>query len=98
MADHFRVDRANAEVFLHSPELLAAVKEHFGDAILNDAQRIVPVDTGHLRDSGYSKVEGDHVEVGFTAEYGGYVELGTEHMRASPYLRPAAYQDRGRKG
>lgn len=95
--DRFVPNPAAKTALLHSPELLNAIKQHFGDAILADARTIVPVDTGELRESGYSKVEGDHVEVGYKADHAGYVELGTERMRAQPYLRPAAYRDRGAK-
>jgi hypothetical protein len=51
------------------------------------AQRLVPVDTGLLK----SSISVDYSELGFdlgpTAEYGGYVELGVDHpfeIRAHP--------------
>jgi hypothetical protein len=51
------------------------------------AQRLVPVDTGLLK----SSISVDFTELGFdlgpTAEYGGYVELGVDHpfeIRAHP--------------
>jgi len=54
------------------------------------AQRIVPVDTGTLRDSiqvGSYDAEGATVEVG--APYAAAVEFGTVHAPAQPYLHPA---------
>lgn len=57
------------------------------------AQAIVPVDTGYLKSSISTEVSRDgstvRGEVGPTANYGAYVELGTSRMRAQPYMRPA---------
>lgn len=58
--------------------------------IAEDARRNAPVDTGELASS--IRVDGDTVVAG--ADHGGYVELGTEHMRAQPYLRPSLYKRR----
>lgn len=62
-----------------------------GARLQQEAQRIVPVDTGTLqgsiglsiRDAGLTAVSGP------TAHYGGYVEMGTRFMSAQPYMRPA---------
>ena len=53
------------------------------------AKVLVPVDTGNLKNSIGSTIEGPHAEVGPTASYGEYVELGTSHTRAQPYMGPA---------
>ncbi|SRR6266567_4869005 len=53
----------------------------------DDAQP--PVDTGELRDSKYVIVREMEVEVGFDSDHAVYVELGTVHMAAQPYLLPA---------
>lgn len=90
------IDRAGVAKLLRDPALLREIKAEVGDAILADARAKAPVATGELRDSGFSEVSGDHVQVGFTAEHAPYVELGTVHMHARPYLRPAAVQDRGK--
>jgi HK97 gp10 family phage protein len=66
------------------------------NAIETDAKRRVPVRTGALRDSIHGRMLADDegvVEVG--ADYGGYVEYGTVHMAARPYLTPAAEAQRG---
>ncbi|MDN5687127.1 MAG: HK97 gp10 family phage protein [Brachybacterium sp.] len=64
---------------------------------LNDistgAKNRAPVDTGALKSSISSSItrRGGTLrgEVGPTVNYAGYVENGTIHMRAQPYLRPA---------
>lgn len=60
-----------------------------------DGKALAPVDTGNLRNSITNTgplntggaIEG---QVGPTAEYGVYVELGTSRMRAQPFMGPAA--------
>lgn len=68
------------------PALRAAV-ETAGKGVLEEAQRIVPVDTGELRDSGYVNVrETDKTvvaDVGFSADHAGYVEYGTGRAGAA---------------
>lgn len=57
------------------------------------AKRKCPVDTGRLRASVTGTIQREDGEivgyVGSDVEYAIYVELGTEHMAAQPYLRPA---------
>lgn len=62
-----------------------------GAQMQEKAQRNAPVDTGTLKRSiGLDiKDAGMTAEVQPTAEYGGYVELGTRFMEAQPYLGPA---------
>ena len=43
----------------------------------SDAKQLVPVDTGRLKSSIQSKVEGDTGTVGTNVEYAPYVEFGT---------------------
>jgi HK97 gp10 family phage protein len=65
------------------------------EGIVADAQGLVPVETGHLRETiSHGPVEGDRVEVKAAAEYAVYVEHGTRHMAAQPFLAPAAYRKR----
>jgi HK97 gp10 family phage protein len=54
-----------------------------------EAMRRVPVRTGYLRSSIYSHVSSWVVNIGAEATYALFVELGTRHMRAQPYLYPA---------
>ena len=53
------------------------------------AMQNVPVVTGHLRSTIYAKIKEWVAEVGAEATYALFVELGTKHMRARPYLYPA---------
>jgi HK97 gp10 family phage protein len=62
--------------------------------VLADAVRLVPVDTGALRDSLDRKIDGMVARIGSGLHYAGYVEHGTEKMEAEPYLRPALYRKR----
>lgn len=51
------------------------------------------VRTGRLRSSISTALgadaEGVYCDIGSNVEYAGFVELGTIHMKARPYLRPA---------
>lgn len=94
MTAGFKLNQQQADALLHDPGILQAIKEKFGDAILDDARPNVPVDTGQLRDSGYSEVQDDRVQVGYEAEHAPFNELGTQAMPARPFLRPAAYKYR----
>ena len=61
------------------------------------AKNKVPVDTGNLKGSiGHSDARSVGrsgtlaIEIGPTANYGAYVELGTSRMAPQPYMGPAA--------
>lgn len=60
-----------------------------GKSVVSHAQERVPVDTGALRDSIETTVEGDTLTVGSDKEYAAAVETGTYRMAARPYLKPA---------
>ncbi|MGC0144938.1 HK97-gp10 family putative phage morphogenesis protein [Pseudactinotalea sp. Z1732] len=53
------------------------------------AQGAAPVDTGFLRSSISTTNRGLEAEVGPTAHYGIYQEMGTSRMGPQPYLFPA---------
>jgi HK97 gp10 family phage protein len=57
------------------------------------AKRLCPVDTGRLRGSITNQLgrdgEGLFALVGSDVDYAIFVELGTRHAPAQPYLRPA---------
>lgn len=60
------------------------------------AKRVVPVDTGNLKNSLQTQMVSDlEAEVGTVVEYGPYVEFGTSRQPAQPYLGPAAEAERG---
>lgn len=72
----------------------AKLLKSVGTKCVNGAKRLCPVDTGRLRSSITEELRHDGeglVEVvGTNVEYAAFVELGTVHSRAQPYLRPAA--------
>lgn len=71
---------------------LVAALEEVGLVAEGYAKRACPVDTGRLRNSITHIVdEGTrHVVIGTNVEYAPYVELGTRHQKAQPYLKTAA--------
>lgn len=63
--------------------------------IAADAARFAPVRTGALRASiADEPVQGNSVIIRASAEYAGYVELGTRNMAPQPFLKPALYRNR----
>ncbi len=68
--------------------------ERLGYSVVNRARTYAPVDTGRLRNSidiqeKGRDTSGPFVDVGTRVDYAGFVEYGTRHMAAQPYLRPA---------
>ena len=55
------------------------------------AKKLVPVDTGNLRNSVTHDVDDGEpaVYIGTNVEYAPYQELGTINMDANPFLKPA---------
>lgn len=68
------------------------VQKWIDDDFVPTAQRIVPVDTGELRDSIDGEANGYVANCYAKAEHSTYVEEGTSKMKAQPYMRPAAKQ------
>ena len=54
------------------------------------AQGLAPVDTGFLRSSISIDLRVLEAEIGPTANYGLYVEMGTSRMSPQPFMYPAA--------
>ena len=56
-----------------------------------DAQRLAPVDTGNLRNSVTTAVQGDGLRAAVvaTASYSRWVEEGTSRMAPQPFMGPA---------
>lgn len=56
------------------------------------AKKLAPVDTGNLRNSITHDVDDGEsaVYIGTNVEYAPYQELGTIHIKAQPFLKPAA--------
>ena len=55
------------------------------------AKKLAPVDTGNLRNSITHDVDDGEpaAYIGTNVEYAPYQELGTIHMKAKPFLKPA---------
>lgn len=68
-----------------------------GIAVVNEVQRLTPVDTGRLRSSMVHEVDARNgrVIVGTHVEYAAAVELGGVHTRPQPYLVPGLEAARG---
>jgi HK97 gp10 family phage protein len=63
--------------------------EDWAELVKALAKQLVPVRSGHLRDSIYAKVSEWVAEIGSEAPYALFVEFGTRRMRARPCLFPA---------
>ena len=65
------------------------------------AKKLAPVDTGNLRNSITHEVDEEEpaAYIGTNVEYAPYVCLGTIHMNAQPFLKPAVndHKDEYRK-
>lgn len=92
---------SRVQLVWHGDNVVERVQQGAASAIntvmaiaLGQAQVRAPVDTGHLRGSGFIRpamLRGGEVvgTWGFSALYTLYVELGTVHMAAQPFIRPA---------
>lgn len=80
-----------------SAKMPQAVQKALTQAALNverGAKQRCPVDTGRLRASITHRAEADRAEVFTVVEYAPYVEHGTSRRAASPFLFPAAEEER----
>jgi len=86
----------NIKIKWYGEEFKKALYEHIEENLDNAAEHVesiaksyCPVDTGNLQDS--IEINSDKMSrtIGSDVEYALYVELGTQHMAAQPYLRPA---------
>lgn len=86
--------KALAALFESTSGPTAKLLKQVGVKCVKGAKRLCPVDTGRLRASITEELRHDGqglVEVvGTDVNYAAYVELGTSHQHAQPYLRPAA--------
>lgn len=63
--------------------------------IVADAKNLAPVDTGNLKSSIGADIDGLLAEIGPTANYGLFLELGTSRMAPQPFMGPAADRREG---
>ena len=88
----------NVQFTDNSKEIIEAMKqatvlalEKCGLAAEGYAKKLAPVDTGNLRNSITHEVDDGEpaAYIGTNVEYAPYVCLGTIHMKAQPFLKPA---------
>lgn len=67
------------------------VVKRTGNTVVREAQRVVPVDTGALKNSLHVDFAPDGLgfEAGSELGYSGWVEFGTTRMAPQPYLVPS---------
>lgn len=82
--------RDNTEAILRRLQNLSIVMEREANRTLSDAQEAAPRQDGELAESGAVERVGDQWDIGFTAEHAPFIELGTAHQDARPFLTPAA--------
>lgn len=76
-------------------EVSSRMLEKIAADVETDAKSACPVKSGRLRDSIDHRMEApDHAVVFSDVPYAAFVEEGTRHMPAEPYLRPALYKQR----
>lgn len=86
--------RALERLIAQFPDELEEVVEVTGRNVEENMKILAPVKTGNLEGSIESRKENPAERhervVGPTAEYAIFVEFGTRHMAAQPYVTPAA--------
>lgn len=98
----FKLDVVNNSFFVKEEmnARLETAMEAVGLQAEGYAKRLCRVDTGNLRNSISHTVETTPTQVvaiiGTNVFYGPYVELGTSHSRAYPFIRPAC-EDHGQE-
>ena len=78
-----------ADAASNAPLLVSRVIRKTAADVQSGAQRRAPVDTGYLRSSIGASVGIMSAEIGPTASYGIYLEMGTSRMAPQPYLFPS---------
>lgn len=100
MGDRLMWDQQALDELFKSPQgPIGKELLRIGTRIERGAKRRCPVDTGRLRASVNHDLEVDArglvVKVGTDVDYAGYVEFGTQHTRAQPFLIPALISEVG---
>lgn len=72
-----------------TPEVTESIVKQAAYKVESNAKRNCPVDTGRLRGSIATKLEGLEAEVGTNVEYATFIEYGTVKQAAQPFMTPA---------
>ena len=83
------IERNSFGDFSQSEAASRASLQAMGAAAMQVAKPNCPVDTGYLKNSHRYVVNGDHVDIGVTADYGNEVHNGTARQKAQPWLKNA---------
>lgn len=90
--DHFQINWNGEQVIANVQNSLLRALSTLSDEALSYMRSIVPVDTGMLLDSCYVNISVDNgkimLQIGASAYYAVYVELGTARNSAKPFIRP----------
>jgi hypothetical protein len=73
---HYTIDHGAIERLPGSEPVDGPVRR-CADTIFAESQVRVPVDSGHLRETGFVDGGSSEYRIGYTAEYAAYVEFGT---------------------
>lgn len=96
------IERDNFARYKETSEANQAALKAMGVACLQVAKPNCPVGKypgtgkvgGNLKNSHRIRLDADHVDIGVTAHYGGYVHNGTSRKEAQPWLKDAAEANR----
>jgi HK97 gp10 family phage protein len=97
MSVEIAVDVAGAEEFKQAVARFTTEMQNqvhaqlveWADGVKTEAKRLVPVRTGYLRSSIFSRIREWTAEVGAETAYAANVEFGTRYAAAHPFLQPA---------
>jgi len=97
MSVEINLDLTGSEEFVQAikrfdSEMQRQVHEHlatWAENVKTDAACMVPVRTGYLRSTIYTRIQEWNTEVGAEAAYAAAVEFGTRHAMAQPFISPA---------
>lgn len=86
-----RIKKAGLDALIKLiPEVGDVACDLASEAVVDEARRIVPVDTGFLKSTiGRVKKSEGHWVAYALAHYASFVEFGTRKMAAQPFMRPA---------
>jgi HK97 gp10 family phage protein len=83
------VQQAVARFDMEMQNQVHAQLDEWARGVETEAKRLVPVRTGYLRSTIFSRIQEWTAEVGAEAAYAANVEFGTRYAGAQPFLQPA---------
>ena len=95
---HYTIDRGAVASLPAHPSIDHEVNGCADDILAEAREHIMAnpsYETGHMYESGFVDGHSSEYQIGFTAPYSHFVELGTRYMDAEPFLTPAATRLRG---